>query len=341
MLSIQQNHSLKAYNTFGLNAKARYFIEITDEQQLQELAQTEYWELPKLILGGGSNILLIDDFDGLVIKLNTKGIEIVEENEEEVVVRVAAGENWHQFVLHTIEQGWGGVENLSLIPGCVGASPMQNIGAYGVEIEQVFEQLKAFHIQKKEFHQFKNKECEFGYRSSIFKTSVKGQYIITSVEFKLSKQPVLNTSYGAIQAKLQEMNITEPTVKNVSDAVIAIRQSKLPDPKEVGNSGSFFKNPVVTEQQFQSILKEHETMPFYRLSEDEVKIPAGWLIEQCGFKGKQVGNTGTYKNQALILVNHGNATGQEIWNFAQQIQQTVQEKFNILLEPEVNKIGCN
>lgn len=338
MISVQENVSLKQYNTFGLSADAAYFAEITDSAQLSELAQTQYWKLPRLILGGGSNILLLENFEGLVIYMNNKGIEILEENHDHVIVKVEAGENWHQFVLTAIEHGWCGIENLSLIPGSVGASPMQNIGAYGVEIEQVFQSLTAFDIHEKQFKVFNHEDCEFGYRTSVFKTREKGNYIISDVTYKLRKNPEINISYGAISSVLTEKNIQNPTIKDVSETVIAIRQSKLPDPDKIGNSGSFFKNPVVHLNKFEGILKDFPQMPFYEISSEKVKIPAGWLIEQCGWKGKKVGNAGTYKHQALIIVNHGDATGKEIWALAKEIRNSVIQKFGIELEPEVNLI---
>lgn len=339
MANIKKNVSLQAYNSFGIYALATHFVEITSISDLKEVSKSHEWNLPKFILGGGSNILLIDDFKGLVIYMNNKGIEIVNDSKNSVQIKVQAGENWHQFVLFALENGLGGIENLSLIPGRVGASPMQNIGAYGVEIEQVFVELTAFHIKKKEFHTFKKDDCEFGYRSSIFKTSEKGNYIITDVTYQLSKKPKVNTNYGAIQSVLNEKNIQHPTIKDVSDAVIEIRQSKLPDPDKIGNSGSFFKNPIVENKFFETIKAANPNMPYYNVGDNAIKIPAGWLIEQCGFKGIIHGNTGTYKNQALIIVNTGNATGEEIWNFAQCIQQKVEQKFGIFLEPEVNLIG--
>lgn len=339
MLKLQQAISLKPYNTFGIDVLASNFVLISKTKQLQDLAENnEFWNKEKLILGGGSNVLLTENFDGLVIKMNTKGIERIKEDEHSVQIRVQAGENWHQFVQYAIEHNYGGIENLSLIPGCVGASPMQNIGAYGVEIKDVFVELEAFHIQKKKFHTFQNHECEFGYRTSIFKTKEKGNYIITSVTFQLSKQPTIHTDYGAIRSELEKRAITEPTIKDVSDVVISIRQLKLPSPAEIGNAGSFFKNPIIPKSQFIPLHKDYPVMPHYFINDDEVKIPAGWLIEQCGFKGKQVGNTGTYKNQALILVNHGNASGLEIWNHAKTIQQTVCKEFGIEIEPEVNLV---
>lgn len=337
MLTVQRNIELQPYNTFGISAIASHFIEITNTQELEQLAQQPEWELPKLILGGGSNILLTKNVEGLVIKLATKGIELIGETDESVFLNVQAGENWHQFVLYSIENNWAGIENLSLIPGCVGASPMQNIGAYGVEINQVVTEVRAFHINKKEFHTFSKEECEFGYRTSIFKTKEKGNYIITDVTFELRKEPILNISYGAISSTLAEKKIEQPSIQDVSAAVIEIRQSKLPDPKEIGNSGSFFKNPIVERKELDRLQKDYPSIPFYEVGE-RVKIPAGWLIEQCGWKGKKVGNTGTYKNQALILVNHGGATGKEVYDHALRIKASVFEQFQIEIEPEVNLI---
>ncbi len=339
MNQIEHNKDLSAHNTFGICSKARYFFTVQTPNDLIELSETKYWSHPKLILGGGSNVLLMSDFDGLVIHIANKGIEMISQDEDVVKVKVAAGENWHQFVMTALKNGWYGVENLSLIPGSVGASPMQNIGAYGVEIDQVFEELEAFHIESRTFQTFTKDVCEFGYRTSIFKTSHKDQFIITSVLFRLSKQPSVQISYGAIETTLRKRNIDNPSPKDVSDAVIAIRQSKLPDPKETGNAGSFFKNPVVSNNIFKDLLVNHPDMPHYVLNDNEVKIPAGWLIDQCGFKGRVVGNTGTYKNQALIIVNRGGATGKEVWDFAVTVQETVKEKFNIWLQPEVNLIG--
>jgi len=335
---VEENVSLRAHNTFGISATARYYAKITNKDELQQLANSALWQKEKLILGGGSNLLLLDDFDGLVVHIATKGIKVREETADEVVVQVEAGENWHQFVMYALSQGWFGIENLSLIPGSVGASPMQNIGAYGVEIEQVFDELEAFHIEEHKFHRFSNEACAFGYRTSVFKTSQKGKFIITQVTFRLSKQAAVNVSYGAISKTLAEKGVSSPTPHDVSEAVIEIRQGKLPDPAQLGNAGSFFKNPVVQQDLFEQISENHPNMPHYPVDENFVKIPAGWLIDQCGFKGTTVGNTGTYAHQALILVNHGEATGEEIWNFAMQIQQTVKQQFGIELEPEVNLV---
>ncbi len=336
----QQQVNLTAYNTFGISVTANQFCTISNHEELIELAQNDsIWNQEKLILGGGSNMLLLRDFDGLVLYMNTKGIRVVLETDEELIVEVMAGEVWHEFVLFCIKNNWGGVENLSLIPGSVGASPIQNIGAYGVELTDVFHSLIAFDIQEKQFVTFNHEQCEFGYRNSVFKTKYKNRYIITSVRFRLQKKPELNLEYGAIKQHLLQKQITNPTIQDVSDVVCEIRRSKLPDVKKLGNSGSFFKNPILSSNRFREIQQQYPQMPFYELSEEEVKVPAGWLIEQCGLKGVVVGHTGTYEKQALIIVNHGGATGDEIWNFAQSIIQRVEEKFGILLQPEVNVIG--
>lgn len=338
-LTIVQNHSLKPYNTFGLEAIARYFVEVTTVAQLQEVLQQEELKgLPRFILGGGSNILLTKDFEGLVIKNSIKGIELLKEDEKHVWLKVGSGEVWHELVLHTINQGWGGMENLSLIPGQVGAAPMQNIGAYGVELEATFEQLEAVDMQTATVRTFTKEECHFGYRESVFKTTLKGQYCIVSVKFRLSRQPGLNISYGDIKRILDDMQIWEPTVKDVSAAVIKIRQSKLPDPKVLGNSGSFFKNPEIPKEQFDALQQYFPLIPNYPAPNGLVKVPAGWLIEHAGWKGKRVGNTGSHAQQALVLVNYGGATGQEIYQLALDIQASVRDKFGITIVPEVNVV---
>jgi UDP-N-acetylmuramate dehydrogenase len=343
-MTMQENVSLKPYNTFGIDARARYFVEITSVADLQELISRKiYKEEEIFILGGGSNVLLTQNFEGLVVKMNIPGIEVIKENEASVWVKVGAGENWHQFVLYCITQGYGGIENLSLIPGTVGAAPMQNIGAYGVEIQDVFESLEAVHLTTGVVKQFTHQECHFGYRESIFKTTLKGKYVITHVTLRLSKQPVIHTSYGAIEDTLKALRTKEgyqarPAIQEVSDAVIHIRQSKLPDPKEIGNAGSFFKNPVVEAAKFKGLQQQYAQVPGYELPDGTVKVPAGWLIEQCGWKGKKVGNTGVHSKQALVLVNHGNAKGEEVWNLAMQIKASVWEKFGIEISPEVNII---
>jgi len=338
-MRIFQNISLKPYNTFGIDASASQFVELQTLEEVQVLCQTfNLTDRKLLILGGGSNILLTKDFDGMAIKINLKGIEIVKEDEQEIWVKAMAGESWHSFVTYCVEKNWGGVENLSLIPGCVGAAPMQNIGAYGTEIKAVFSHLKAVEIATGEIVEFNNEACEFGYRESVFKNKYKGKYIIVSVVFKLNKKPVLNVSYGAIQDVLNEKGITSPTIKDISNAVIAIRQSKLPNPAELGNAGSFFKNPEIPAEQYQLLKNEFPEIPGYPAPNNQVKVPAGWLIEQCQWKGKIVGNTGAHKNQALVLVNYGNATGNEILDLAKQIQASVYNLFKINISPEVNLI---
>jgi UDP-N-acetylmuramate dehydrogenase len=338
-MNILENVSLKSYNTFGIAANARYFTEIRTVLQLQEVLRSrEVSSLPKLVLGGGSNLLFTQDFDGLVIKIDLQGIEKINEDTQHVYVQAGAGVVWHQFVLYCIENQYAGIENLSLIPGTVGAAPMQNIGAYGVEIKEIFDSLEAVHIASGDTRRFSNEECQFGYRESVFKKELKGQYIITSVTFRLGKVPVFNTSYGAIQDTLQQMSADALTLKSVSDAVIHIRRSKLPDPAEIGNAGSFFKNPEIPATQYEELKTQYPQMPGYVTSPQTIKVPAGWLIEQCGWKGKRIGDTGVHKNQALVLVNYGNAKGNEIKALAEQVQQSVFEKFNIHLQAEVNFI---
>jgi UDP-N-acetylmuramate dehydrogenase len=333
------NASLKAYNTFGLDVKAQKLYIVEQESDLQALEDLGVFENEHLILGGGSNVLLTKDFNGSVILIATTGKEELDSNSETVTVKFAAGEIWHNCVLWAIEKNFGGIENLSLIPGTVGAAPMQNIGAYGVEIKDTFSRLKAFNKKTGSFEFFNAEECEFGYRESVFKHKLKDQYIITSVEFKLTTaNHTLNTSYGAISGVLVQKEIHNPTIKDVSDAVIEIRQSKLPDPKKIGNSGSFFKNPVVENSIAERIKNDFPNMPLYPAGEGKSKLAAGWLIEQCGWKGKRVGETGSHAKQALVLVNYGNAKGAEIWNLAMDIQDSVKEKFGVDIQPEVNVI---
>ncbi|MFT5238925.1 MAG: UDP-N-acetylmuramate dehydrogenase [Flavobacteriaceae bacterium] len=335
---IEPNKSLKDYNTFGIDCKAKYYVSVTTRAELIEILSDKNYE-ERFILGGGSNMLLTQDIKTLVIHLNLKGIEVLSETEEQVQIEALAGENWHQFVLFCIERGYGGLENLSLIPGNVGTTPIQNIGAYGVELKDTFESCKAIEIESKIEVQFSKEACNFGYRTSIFKNEARDKYIITSVVFNLTKMNHKKSiSYGAIKQQLSEKNIKEPTIKNISDAVISIRESKLPDPKKLGNSGSFFKNPVIDTKTFRHFRVKFPEAPFYEVSPTEFKIPAGWLIEQAGFKGKQFGDAGVHKNQALVLVNYGNATGSEIWELAVRIQKKVKEKFGIFVEPEVNVI---
>lgn len=336
---MQQNVSLKPYNTFGIDVSSSRFCDVTSADELVALLKDEeHSTQPLLILGGGSNMLLTKDFNGLVIKNSIKGIEIIKEDNDFVFVKAGAGEVWHQFVLYCIANNFAGVENLSLIPGNVGAGPMQNIGAYGVELKDVFHELEAIHIKDRTIRTFSKEDCRFGYRESVFKKEVKGQYVITSVTFRLKKKPVLNTSYGAIEQELQRMGVTQPTIKTVSDAVIHIRQSKLPDPAVLGNAGSFFKNPEIAVEHYEKVKTQHPGLVAYPASEGRMKVAAGWLIEQCGWKGKRVGNTGSHKDQALVLVNYGGANGDEIYKLALEIQKSVRERFNITIEPEVNVI---
>ncbi len=337
MIKFTENISLKPFNTFGLDVKALHFQTFNSVKQLQDLLG-HIQNSPLLILGGGSNLLLTQDFNGYVLKNELKGISIVNEDPDYLSVEVQAGENWHEFVLHCIEQGWAGVENLSLIPGTVGAAPMQNIGAYGIEIKDVFESLTAVEISSGDIHTFNAEACQFGYRESVFKKSLKGKYIITSVTFKLNKEAEINVSYGAIQETLNDMGVTEPSIKAVSDAVIKIRQSKLPDPAKIGNAGSFFKNPEVEKIDFEGLKAEFPGIPGYQLPQDKMKIPAAWLIEQAGWKGKTFGEIGVHKNQPLVLVNYGNGKGVDLKDLAFKIRASVLEKFGIELTPEVNII---
>lgn len=341
MLTIESYVSLKPYNTFGLDVNTRYWVEINQEDDLQTLLQlTEFVNTPKLILGGGSNVLLRQHFNGLVVKMNIQGIDVIREDDTHIYVKVGAGVIWHDLVKFCVNQGYAGLENLSLIPGTVGAAPMQNIGAYGVEIEQVFESLTAIDIATGKQRIFNHADCAFGYRESVFKRELKDQYIITSVTFQLDKTPTFHTRYGAIQETLTEMGISDDTltIKAISDAVIHIRQSKLPDPNEIGNAGSFFKNPEIPKSQFDLLKSTYPTLPGYPISDDIVKVPAGWLIEQAGWKGYRSGDAGVHTKQALVLVNYGNATGDEILTLAHQVQKSVYDKFNIEITPEVNVV---
>lgn len=336
ILNIQHNISLKKYNTFGIDVKARHFTSVsTTEELLEVLREPAYPD--KLILGGGSNILLTGDINALVIHMGIKGISAIREDENHVFVRAGAGENWHEFVLWTLGKGYGGLENLSLIPGNAGTAPIQNIGAYGVELKDVFTACEAVKVSSGNIKEFTLQDCDFGYRDSVFKREAKGKYIITNVTVRLTKNKhSIHTGYGAIRSRLDELGIEHPSIRDVSDAVISIRQSKLPDPEKIGNSGSFFKNPVISTHDFEKLKLQHPEIPSYPVSGNEVKIPAGWLIEQCGFKGKRFGEAGIHAKQALVLVNYGNATGKEIWQLAQDIRKTVRKKFGISIEPEVN-----
>ena len=336
-LNIQSNISLKSFNTFGIDVSAKEFVEVKSIEELSILCQAfNLSDRKLLVIGGGSNLLLTKPFDGMVIKNSIKGINTINEDDNHLWVKAMSGEVWHHFVLWTIDRNLGGVENLSLIPGCVGAAPMQNIGAYGVEIKNTCVSVDAVKIETGELHKFNAADCKFGYRESIFKHEVKGQYIIVSVTFKLDKHPTFNTTYGAIQQTLEKHGVTTPTVKAISDAVIEIRSSKLPDPKVFGNAGSFFKNPEIPEAQFNQLKTQFPGIVGYPASAGHIKVAAGWMIEQCGWKGKRVGNTGSHKDQALVLINYGGATGNEIWQLALDIQQSVMEKFGVDITPEVN-----
>ncbi|MDQ1160878.1 UDP-N-acetylmuramate dehydrogenase [Chryseobacterium sp. SORGH_AS 447] len=335
---MHENFSLKPYNTFGVDVKARYFTEINTIEALQEaLRFSNNNRLPLLFLGGGSNILFTRDFDGLVIKLNLKGISIQPLNENEVLVTAKAGENWHELVMFCLDKNLGGLENLSLIPGNVGTSPMQNIGAYGTEIKDIFVNCSVLNLETLETEIFDLEKCRFGYRDSIFKQEGKGKYVILEVTFKLTAQNHnIKTEYGAIKSELEKSGIESPTIRDVSNVVISIRQSKLPDPKETGNAGSFFKNPTIPLTQFEALQQKFENIPGYP-NGDAVKVPAGWLIEQCGWKGKQIGNVASHPLQALVIVNAtGEATGKEIYDLSTEIINSVKEKFGIELEREVN-----
>ncbi len=339
MLQIEQNVSLKNFNTFGVEALAKYFVEINHEDDLVELFMDPQWKQERLlVVGGGSNMLLLNDFDGLVLHVNIRGFEHrIEHNN--VYVEAGGGEVWNDLVNFCVAREYAGLENLSLIPGSVGASPIQNIGAYGVELKDVFHSCCAFEIATGTFKTFTNTDCKFGYRESVFKNELKGQYIIVSVKFLLSLIANVNLRYGAIEQELTNRGITAPTIKDVSQVVSHIRVSKLPDPSTIGNAGSFFKNPVITQAEFETVHAKFPDIVNYPAGDGYVKLAAGWLIEQCGWKGKIIGNTGTWKNQALVLVNHGGATGREVYNLSSQIIDSVYTKFGVTLQREVNIIN--
>ena len=334
---ITEFESLKAHNTFGVSAQARYFATFQTIDELRELLEHRTVRVNKrLLLGGGSNMLFTRNFDGIVLKNELKGIEKISEDEHHYYIKSAAGEVWHELVMHCIAGNYAGIENLALIPGCVGASPMQNIGAYGVEIKDVFEELEAYHIESGELHTFNKAKCEFGYRESVFKRKLKGQYVITSVTFRLSREHKLNATYCAINDQLKNMGVTTPCIHDISNAVIAIRSSKLPDPKQIGNAGSFFKNPVVNQSTLDSIKINYPDVPSYPAETGQVKLAAGWLIEKAGWKGFTENKYGVHKLQALVLVNYGGASGKEIYDLSTRILEDVFEKFGVQLEREVN-----
>jgi UDP-N-acetylmuramate dehydrogenase len=338
MPDISHNVDLLPYNTFRIQAKAKYFTTIRSVDDAQQLISTNLFKHEKrFFLGGGSNILLTRDFDGLIIKNEIKGIETLEENNHTITLKAGAGENWHNLVMHCVERNLGGIENLSLIPGTAGAAPMQNIGAYGVEIKEVIHNVDAIDLNSGKIKSFSRDACKFGYRESIFKNEARDQYLITAIEMRLTKdQHHFNTSYGAIQETLKLLQVKELSVKSISDAVIHIRRSKLPDPAVVGNAGSFFKNPSVPLSIFEEIKRHYPNAPGYAGEEGLIKLAAGWLIEQAGWKGKTFNNIGVHPHQALVLVNYGGGEGREIWQLALDIQASVRDKFNITLQPEVN-----
>lgn len=335
-MQIEHNIALKPFNTFGIDVFAKHYISVKSISELKKvLSLNKYPEF--FILGGGSNMLLTKDVEALVIHINLKGITILSQTEDFVLVQANAGENWHEFVLWCLNKDFGGLENMSLIPGNVGTAPIQNIGAYGIELKDSFVSCDALNIETKTIKTFNKEDCQFDYRNSVFKQQEKGKYIICNVTFKLSKNKhTLHTSYGSISEQLTEMKIEQPTIQDVSNAVIKIRQSKLPDPKKIGNSGSFFKNPVISKKSYLKLKENFQDIPGYPVSETEIKVPAGWLIEKAGFKGKQFGNYGVHKNQALVLVNYGNAKGSDILGLSKLIQNTIITIFNISIEAEVN-----
>lgn len=338
MRRLLRNFSLKNYNSFGIDVRADRFISVKNTEELRDVLRRTYAS-ELFILGGGSNMLLTGDINKTVIHIGIKGREVISETEEEVTVKAAAGENWHEFVLWTLAKGFGGLENLSLIPGNVGTAPIQNIGAYGVELKDSFVSCHAINIQTLEKKEFSLQDCDFGYRNSVFKNQLKGQYIITAVNFRLKKKNhELHTDYGSIRTELEKKGITSPTIKDISNAVIEIRQSKLPDPEKLGNSGSFFKNPVISLEQFEKLRESHPGVPSYHVSDTQIKVPAGWLIDKAGLKGYREGDAGVHKNQALVLVNYGSATGEEILKLSQKVQDKIEQEFGITLEAEVNII---
>jgi UDP-N-acetylmuramate dehydrogenase len=334
-MNFQKNFDLTEYNTFGIEAKAAHYACFVDSESLIKLLR-EIPNHPITILGGGSNMLFTQNLLGTILHNKILGKEVIFENDDYLILRVGAGENWHNLVTYAVENNWGGLENLSLIPGCVGASPMQNIGAYGVEIKDVLEQVDAIHIPTLDKHHFSNEDCQFAYRESVFKRALKNQYVITHVSFRLHKKHQIHAEYGAIKEILAARRIENPKIQDISQAVIEIRTSKIPNPKEIGNAGSFFKNPVVPITTFEALRSKHQNVPHYPIDELSVKIPAGWLIETAGWKGKSFGNYGVHKQQALVLVNFGGATGQEIYDLSEKIIVDIQEKFHIQLEREVN-----
>jgi UDP-N-acetylmuramate dehydrogenase len=338
-MNVIENYPLIKLNTFGIDVKAKYFTSINTVNELIEIKKSEkFKDHELLILGGGSNILFTKDFNGLVILNNIKGKEIVDQNDDSIILKIGAGENWHELVMYCVDNGWGGIENLSLIPGNTGTAPMQNIGAYGVEIKETFVELEALEISSGKIVKFSNSECEFGYRESVFKNKMKNKYIILNITLELNKNPILNINYGDVKAILETKKIETPTIKDVSNAIISIRQRKLPDPKKIGNSGSFFKNPIIDINLLKLIEGTYPNVVSYKINENKFKIAAGWMIEKAGWKGKKFNNFGVHENQALVLVNYGLANGKEIFNLSEKIILDIKEKFGITLEREVNII---
>lgn len=337
-MKISKNFNLKSFNTFGISVNAKFFALLEKEEDLIDILNSpEFKNNLKLFLGGGSNILFVKDFNGMVILNKLKGIEIIEEDENFALIRSMAGELWNDLVMFTVNKGYWGLENLTLIPGTVGASPVQNIGAYGVELKDTIESVEAYNTETGEKRIFSKDECEFGYRTSVFKTTLQGKYFISSITLKLKKHGNKNVEYRVLKDYLHENNISITSPRDISDAVIAIRKSKLPDPSFLGNAGSFFKNVYIDEKKKKELLEKHGDMPIFTEGEN-IKIPSGWLIEKCGWKGKKIGNVGVHEKQALILVNYGNATGQEVKDFSEQIINSVNDKFGLILEREVNLI---
>jgi UDP-N-acetylmuramate dehydrogenase len=338
-MKIEKNISLKKFNTMHIDAKAKYFSAFTSEDELSELMDDSAMSGErKMVLGGGSNILFAGDFDGWLLKNEVGGIEVIKEDSNHIYVKAGAGEAWHGFTQYCIRHNYAGVENLSLIPGKVGAGPMQNIGAYGVEIKDVFEQLEAFSLDDKKTHIFTLNDCEFNYRESVFKSKFRDKFIILNVTFRLNKIPRFKTNYGAIEQELQRMGVQELSIAAISQAVINIRQSKLPDPEKIGNCGSFFKNPSVERAQYETLKKEFPALVAFDNPDGTVKLAAGWLIEDCGWKGFRKGDAGVHAHQALVLVNYGQATGKEIYDLSEEIFQSVLKRFGVSLEREVNII---
>ncbi len=336
-LSISHNVDLADLATMHVSAKAKTFIDIHSIDDLRHAFEfIKQQDTEFLILGGGSNILFVDDFEGVILNINLKGVSIIEETEDHVLLKIAAGENWHELVMYCVSKNWSGIENLALIPGKAGAAPIQNIGAYGTELAEVLVELEAWMIETQTTNTFSNEECKFGYRESVFKSDLKGEVVITSLTIRLAKNHIPNIEYGALKAVLEIKGITKPSIIQVCEAVIEVRQSKLPDPNELGNNGSFFKNPVIDVFLFNELKQKYSSIPGYPVTEHQVKVPAGWLIDQAGWKGHRVGDAGVHEKQALVLVNYGNATGQEMYDLSDRIKQDIQKKFGIELVREVN-----